>query len=122
MTKCNHYKINSESEVLVYGEEPQLPESLKPELLHEDIDPSDPEYINIPIISKDLLFLSMLGITTRDKVLEDENIQTYNDISNAYFLIKTKALRKPRRIRDFINEKYAEIVELVKNPITDENI
>lgn len=111
---CNHYRLKIGTEVLLYGEELNLPDFLEAELIKEDVDPSTEEYRHLDILNKNLLEQSILGKRTKDKVLEEEYITSFDDLSNAYFLIKAKALHKSKRIRDFIEEKYAEIIELVK--------
>lgn len=112
--KCNHYRLKPGVEVLLYGEELNLPDFLKAELIKEDVDPSTEEYRHLDLLDRDLLVQSVLGKRTRDKVLEDERITSFDDLSNAYFLVKAKALNKSRRVREFVEEKYAEIIELVK--------
>lgn len=117
MIKCNYYKNNGGA-FLVYGENPTLPDFFKAELLQEDVDPSTSEYRNLDIINKELLILSLAKKRTRDTVLEEEHIRTFNDLSNAYFLIKAKLLHKSKRVRDFVEEKYAEVIELIKRDVT----
>lgn len=114
MIKCNHYRLNPGVEVLLYGEELNLPDFLKAELIKEDVDPSAEEYRHLDLLNRNLLVESILGKRNRDKVLEEEHITSFNDLSNAYFLVKAKALNKSRRVREYVEEKYAEIIELVK--------
>ena len=114
MIKCNHYRLKPGIEVLLYGEELNLPDFLKAELIKEDVDPSTEEYRHLDLLDRNLLIESVLGKRTRDKVLEEEHITSFDDLSNAYFLIKAESLNKSRRVREFVEEKYAEIIELVK--------
>ena len=108
MIKCNHYKFN-DYEFLVYGEKFDFPENF--ELLTEDIDPSLPGYRDLDLISIDSVFAFK---RTRDKVLEEEHIKSFNDLSNAYMLLRMKELNKPKRVRDFVEQKYIEVIELVQ--------
>ena len=114
MIKCNHYRLKPGVEVLLYGEELNLPDFLNAELINENVDPSIEEYRYLSLLDKDLLIQSILGKRTRDKILEVEHISSFNVLSNAYFLIKAKVLNKPRRIRELVEEKYIDIIELVK--------
>lgn len=41
-----------------------------------------------------------------DKKLFNEGIMSFNDLKNAYFLIKTKELQKSKAIRDLVISKY----------------
>lgn len=118
MIKCNHYRLKPGGEVLLYGEELNLPDFFKAELIKEDIDPSTEEYRHLDLLDRNLLVESVLGKRTRDKVLEEEHITSFNDLSNAYFLVKAKALNKSRRVREFVEEKYTEVIELVKKDDT----
>ena len=110
MIKCNHYKLN-DIEFLVYGEELNVPDTF--ELLHEDIDPSIDEYRNLEILSISDMYARIVQKRTQDKILEDAGIRSFNDLSNAYFLIKTKELKKSRRVRELIEQKYNQVIELV---------
>jgi hypothetical protein len=105
-------------EILLYGEELRLPDFFKAELIKEDVDPSTEEYRHLNLLNRNLLVESILGKRTRDKVLEEERITSFDDLSNAYFLVKAKALNKSRRVREFVEEKYAEVIELVKKDDT----
>ena len=108
MIKCNHYKFN-DYEFLAYGEKFDFPENF--ELLTEDVDPSTPGYRDLDLVSVDSIFAFT---RTRDKVLEEEHIKSFNDLSNAYMLLRMKELHKPRRIRDFVEQKYIEVIDLVQ--------
>jgi len=118
MIKCNHYRLKPGVEVLLYGEELRLPDFLKADLIKEDVDPSTEEYRHLDILNRNLLIESILGKRSRDKVLEEEHISSFDDLSNAYFLVKAKALNKSKRVREFVEEKYAEVIELVKKDET----
>lgn len=118
MIKCNHYRLKPGVEVLLYGEELRLPDFLKADLIKEDVDPSTEEYRHLDILNRNLLIESILGKRSRDKVLEEEHISSFDDLSNAYFLVKVKALNKSKRVREFVEEKYAEVIELVKKDET----
>lgn len=115
MIKCNHYSLDSGVEFLLYGEDLSIPEFLKLKLITEDIDPSKEPYCNLPIFNYNMFLLSTLRKQNRDKVLEGEHIESFFDLAQAYFLIKIKKLNKSKRVRDFVKEKYIEVIELIKN-------
>lgn len=109
------YKIFQGEEVIIYGENIQLPEFLKFELVKENIDPSAEEYRNLAILNFEMLMNSILGKRTRDRILEENGINTFNDLSMEYFLIRTVASNKSRQVRDYVVEKYSEILNLIED-------
>jgi hypothetical protein len=114
MIKCNHYKIkDTDTEFLAYGEDLGMSDIF--ELLHENIDPSHDEFRNLELLNAEDIHLRAFGRRTCDKVLEDAGIRTFNDLSYAYFLIKTKELKKSRRVREYVEQKYSQVIELVNN-------
>lgn len=114
MIKCNHYKIkDTDTEFLAYGEDLDMSDIF--ELLHENIDPSHDEFRNLELLNGEDIHLRAFGRRTCDKVLEDAGIRTFNDLSYAYFLTKTKELKKPRRVREYVEQKYSQVIELVNN-------
>jgi hypothetical protein len=48
----------------------------------------------------------------RDRILMKENICSFYDLQCAYNLLRTSDLKKSRRVRDFVEEKYSEIVNM----------
>lgn len=115
MIKCNHYKFKpTEAEFLLYGEELSLPED-EFELLHEDIDPSLNEYRTLEILSFDDCLSRIFNKRSRDKILEEAGIISFEDFAGAYYLLRNKQLNKPKRIRDLVEEKYSEIIQLIKD-------
>ena len=115
MIKCNHYKLkDGDVEFLVYGEELNVPFETF-ELLHENVDPSTDEFRNLELLNVSDLYTRMFSKRTVDKTLEEAGIKSFNDLSNAYFLIKTKELKKSRRVREYVEQKYIQIIELVNN-------
>lgn len=91
MTK---YNING-IECIIYGNFPKelFPEATECNLL---------ENKNLPIYNFDKL--------KRERRLEKEGIITFENLQAAYFLHKVKALAKSRTVRDYVFEKYTEIL------------
>ena len=114
MIKCNHYKLKDQDvEFLIYGEEFDVPETF--ELLHENVDPSTSKFRNLELLNSSELYARIFSKRTVDKTLEEAGIRSFNDLSNAYFLIKTKELNKSRRVREYVEQKYIQVIELVNN-------
>lgn len=110
---CNHYKFG-DSDILVYGEKDfEIPEYLKFELKEKNVDPSREDLKDFPIFRFDLLLLSTLHKRNRENILDEEKIISYSDLASAYFLIKIKSLRKSKRVRELVFEKYTEILNLI---------
>lgn len=108
MIKCNHYKFG-DTEFLIYGEVFDFPKEF--ELITENVDPSLPEYRDLDLVRGETL---LSFDRTRDKVLEEEHIKSFTDLSYAYMLLRMKELHKPRRVREFVEQKYVEIIDLVQ--------
>ena len=119
----NHYKHNSSVDLLLYGDplDDSFEENLNLELVKEDIDPSTEEYRNYPLFEVRSFLLGIFGQRTRDKILEEVGIKSFDDLSNAYFLYMSKELHQPARIREFVKQKYSEIIELVKDGYSEDN-
>ena len=112
--QCNKYKLKNSLEFLAYsndGEELSLNPFWEAELVEENIDPSKKEYCELQIIHAPESW--DIKKQTRDKKLENENILSYLDLANAYFLLRIKSLQKPKSIRDLVLEKYTEVVQFV---------
>ncbi len=109
---CNCYQL-ADVQILIYGDKPEVPEFLNATLVAENVDPS--KYPTVPIYRTDLIFSSCLGKRNRETILEEEHVISYSDLASAYFLIKTKSLRKPKKVRDLITDKYIEILDLVNH-------
>ena len=114
MIKCNHYKLLSNgAEFLLYGEGEFSPSPhWKCELLNKDINISDEKYRNLPLYN--VMSTYYIKGRTPDRILESENIMSYVDLANAYFLIKIKSLNKSKRVRDLVERKISEIADLIK--------
>ena len=56
-----------------------------------------------------------------DKILAEHNCDTFNKLSASYFLIKNKSLNKPKKVRDLIEKRYADIIHYV-NSVRDGDI
>lgn len=95
----NKYK-SGEYEFLLFGED--LPKSDEnTQLLEENVKLEDNQLV--PVFEQYFFHL--------DKKLFSEGIVTFNDLRNAYFLIKTKELSKSKSIRDLVIKKYEALSE-----------
>ena len=112
------YKFtDSQTEFLCYSDnEIKFPEGIPAELIEENVDPS--KNGDIPILHFESLLLRGIHQKARilDKVLEENNCLTFNQLSASYFLIKTKQLNKPRSVRDAIERKYDSIIQYINPP------
>ena len=45
-----------------------------------------------------------------DVRLGEEGISTFNDLKNAYHLLRINSLQKSKRIRDLVEQKYQEVL------------
>ena len=111
--KLNKYKFkDSDNEFLIYTltEELSMPlDDLGLELIEENPDLETNKFLPL-IKAEDLLERLVKRSRTRDTVLSEESIDSWNNLKAAYFAMKRRILYFPKRIRDFINEKYSEIV------------
>ena len=111
--KLNKYKFkDSDNEFLIYTltEELSIPlNDLGLELIEENPDLETNKFLPL-IKAEDLLERLVKRSRTRDTVLSEESIDSWNNLKAAYFAMKSRILYFPKRIRDFINEKYSEIV------------
>jgi hypothetical protein len=86
----NKYKFkDSGNEFICYSNnEIKFPEDLPIELIESDINPA--EHTDIPILNfEGLMYRSIYQrARTIDKVLGENNCETFNQLSAAYFLIK----------------------------------
>ena len=111
--KLNKYKFKySDNEFLIYTltEELSMPlDDLGLELIEENPDLEANKLLPL-IKAEDLLERLVKRSRTRDTVLSEESIDSWNNLKAAYFAMKRRIMYFPKRIRDFINEKYSEIV------------
>lgn len=111
--KLNKYKLkDSDTELLIYTmtDELSLPlEDLNLELVQESPILEENAFISL-IKAEDLLERIMTHKRTRDVVLADEKIDTWNNLKAAYYAMKNNLIYFSRRIREFITEKYSEII------------
>lgn len=109
----NKYKFkDSDNEFLIYTltEELSMPlDDLNLELIEENPDLEANKLLPL-IKAEDLLERIVKRSRTRDTVLSEESIDSWNNLKAAYFAIKRRIIYFPKRIRDFINDKYSEIV------------
>ena len=112
--KCSKFKLKNNTEFLAYandGEELSISPFWEAELVEENVDPGKKEYCELQIIHAPESWSTKKQ--TRDKRLENEHILSYLDLANAFFLLRIKALQKPKSIRDAVFEKYTEVVQFV---------
>lgn len=111
--KLNKYKLkDSDTELLIYTmtDELSLPlDDLNLELVQESPILEENAFISL-IKAEDLLERIMTHKRTRDTVLSDEHIDTWNNLKAAYYAMRNRMLYFPKRIRDYITEKYSEII------------
>lgn len=109
----NKYKFkDSDNEFLIYTltEELSMPlNDLNLELIEENPDLEANKLLPL-IKAEDLLERIAKHSRTRDTVLSEESIDSWNNLKAAYFAMKRRIIYFPKRIRDFINDKYSEIV------------
>lgn len=108
--KIRKYKIK-EKEFLVYGnDEDKIPEDIEEIKFVKDVEDIEEES-SLPIyafVDFMLLFVPMKTKLkrTRDKVLGEIGISSWDDLKQAYFSMASFS----RREREYIIEKYSEIV------------
>ena len=111
--KLNKYKFkDSDNEFLIYTltEELSIPlDALNIELVQENSDLEENKILPL-IKDEDLLERIIKRSRTRDTILSEVSINSWNNLKVAYYVMKHKTVYFPKRIRDFINEKYSEIV------------
>lgn len=109
----NKYKFkDSDNEFLIYTltEELSMPlDNLNLELIEKNPDLETNKLLPL-IKAEDLLERLVKRSRTRDTVLSEESIDSWNNLKAAYFAMKRRIIYFPKRIRDFINEKYSEII------------
>lgn len=109
----NKYKLkDSDQELLIYTlqEDLSMPlDDLNLELIEEH--PNLEENKFIPLIkAEDLLERIMTHGRTRDTVLSEESIDSWNSLKASYYAMKHNLIHFSKRIRDYITEKYSEII------------
>ena len=114
----NKYKLkDSDTELLIYTltEELSLPlDDLNLELIQEN--PVLEENKFIPLIkAEDLLERIMTHRRTRDTVLSEESIDSWNNLKAAYYAMRNRILYFSKRVREMITDKYSEIVNEYDN-------
>ena len=111
--KLNKYKFkNSDTEFLIYTmtDELSLPlEDLNFELVTENPSLEENKFLQL-IKAEDLLERILTHKRTRDVVLAEESINSWNNLKAAYYAMRNRLIYFPKRIRDFITEKYSEII------------
>lgn len=109
------YKFTDTStEFLCYSDnEIKFSEGIPVELIEENSDPS--KNGDLPILHFEELMIRGMYQKARitDKILAEHGCDTFNKLSASYFLIKNKSLNKPKKVRDLIEKRYADIIHYV---------
>lgn len=111
--KFYKYKIQeSNKEFIIYGEN-KIPEDISDIIFIKELKTPE-EAPFIPIYEFNDFMVLFLPKTvrkrTRDKILADIHIHTWNDLKKAYLLVRISKTDFSKSERDFIVEKYSEIV------------
>ena len=111
--KLNKYKFkDSDTELLIYTltDELALPlEDLNLKLIEESPNLEENKFLEL-IKAEDLLERIITHKRTRDIVLAEVSINSWNNLKAAYYAMRNRLTYFPKRIREFITEKYSEIV------------
>lgn len=111
--KLNKYKFkDSDDEFLIYTltEELSIPlDALNIELVQENSDLEENKMLPL-IKAEDLLERLIKRSRTRDTILFEVSINSWNNLKVAYYAMRNRLTYFPKRIREFITEKYSEIV------------
>lgn len=123
--KLNKYKFkDSDNEFLIYTltEELSIPlDDLGLELVEENPDLETNKLLPL-IKAEDLLERILTRKRTRDVVLAEESIDSWNNLKAAYYAMRNRLIYFPKRIRDFINEKYSEIINNYEFSVDDTGV
>lgn len=123
--KLNKYKFkDSDNEFLIYTltEELSMPlNDLGLELVEENPDLETNKLLPL-IKAEDLLERILTRKRTRDVVLAEESIDSWNNLKAAYYAMRNRLIYFPKRIRDFINEKYSEIINNYEFSVDDTGV
>lgn len=117
--KLNKYKLkDSDQELLIYTlqEDLSMPlDDLNLELIEEH--PNLEENKFIPILKAEDLLTRIIGKQrrTRDVILSEESIDSWNNLKAAYYAMRNHILYFSKRVREMITDKYSEIVNEYDN-------
>ena len=77
----------------------------------------------LPILNIKDFYITLLNPKKRvnDKILIEQGIESFNDLLNAYHLLRINQLNKPLRIRQMVEKKYSEIINLEYSEMVSEN-
>lgn len=115
----NKYKLkDSDQELLIYTlqEDLSMPlDDLNLELIEEH--PNLEENKFIPILKAEDLLTRIIGKQrrTRDVILSEESIDSWNNLKAAYYAMRNRILYFSKRMREMITDKYSEIVNEYDN-------
>lgn len=109
----NKYKFkDSDNEFLIYTltEELSMPlDDLNLELIEENPDLEANKLLPL-IKAEDLLERIVKHSRTRDVILSEESIDSWNNLKAAYYAMRNHILYFSKRVREMITDKYSEIV------------
>lgn len=115
----NKYKLkDSDQELLIYTlqEDLSMPlDDLNLELIEEH--PNLEENKFILILKAEDLLTRIIGKQrrTRDVILSEESIDSWNNLKAAYYAMRNRILYFSKRVREMITDKYSEIVNEYDN-------
>lgn len=115
----NKYKLkDSDQELLIYTlqEDLSMPlDDLNLELIEEH--PNLEENKFVPILKAEDLLTRIIGKQrrTRDVILSEESIDSWNNLKAAYYAMRNRILYFSKRVREMITDKYSEIVNEYDN-------
>lgn len=115
----NKYKLkDSDQELLIYTlqEDLSMPlDDLNLELIEEH--PNLEENKFIPILKAEDLLTRIIGKQrrTRDVILSEESIDSWNNLKAAYYAMRNRILYFSKRVREMVTDKYSEIVNEYDN-------
>lgn len=105
----NKYKIGDQEFLCYSDKEISFPKELNVQLIEENAKLEENQHIPLHNHTELAILGINPGLRLPEKILFEEGIITFNDLKNAYFLIKTKELKKSKKVRDLILQKYETI-------------
>lgn len=116
-----HCKLSNGSEFLCWTNQSEItfPKEFEITILDTEIKDitQHTELHNIPVLQYEQLQARFVSkCRTPDIQLEEEGIITFNDLWNAYTLLRMQKLYKSKRVRDLVEQKYKEVLYATDNP------
>lgn len=116
--KINKYKFkDTNDEFLIYTLKDALEfpsDSINLELIEENVKLIENKFLSILKI-EDLFERIIKHNRTRDLILAENQINSFNDLSTHYYLIKNKLSNLSKNVRNLVIEKYSEIINNYKD-------